>query len=88
MLIGLKYGKIKADDKESHEKTYSEARKMCENFIQKNGSINCKELLGCDINTLEGLQYANENNLFRTKCVKCVEDAATIINEMLFKDKI
>ena len=86
MLVGLKYGKVKADDKESHEKTYVEARKLCDEFCKTNGSINCKELLGCDINTPEEMQYANRNNLFKTKCTKCVEDAAKIVSKMLFED--
>lgn len=88
MLVGLKYGKVKASDNVSHEKTYLEVRKLCDEFSKINGSIICKELLGCDINTPEGMQYAIENNLFKTKCVKCVEDAAKIVSRMLAEDKL
>ncbi len=84
MLVGLKYGKIKSDDIEAHERTYREARKFCESFKNINGTINCRELLGCDISTPEGLKYAKENNLFSTKCARSVEDAAMIIEELLF----
>ena len=75
MLVGLKYGKIKADDKEAHEKTYYEASKLCDDFFKINGSIDCRELLNCDINNSEGMQFAISNNLFKTKCVKCFKNA-------------
>ena len=84
MLVGMKHGKVTPDDRESQERTYSSVKRIVKKFEELNGTIKCKELLGCDINTAEGLNYARENNLFSTKCVKCVEDAARIAEEELF----
>lgn len=86
MLIGLKYGKVKADDKPAQEKTYIEVRKLFDEFSDANGSILCKDILGCIISTPEGMQYAIDRNLFRTICVKCVEDAATLAGKALSAD--
>ena len=86
MLIGLKYGNIKENDKEAKEKTYAKTKELCDSFKSTHGTIICRELLGCDINTPEGRKYADEHKLFTTKCVECVEISAKIIEDILFED--
>jgi C_GCAxxG_C_C family probable redox protein len=83
IVIGLKHGKTKAEDEEAKEKTYLIVREFVERFKSRNGSIKCRELLGYDISTLEGIQLIKEKNLFYTICVKYVRDAAEIIEELL-----
>ena len=83
MVIGLKHGKIKAEDEGAKEKTYLIVREFVERFKSRNGSIKCMELLGYDISTLEGIKLIKEKNLFYTSCVKYVRDAAEIIEELL-----
>lgn len=68
MLIGCKHGKVNADDHDAKEKVYALIRRFANKFKTLNGSINCKELLGCDLSTEEGIKYAKENNLFSVKC--------------------
>lgn len=77
MLIGLKYGKNKADDIIAHKKTYEMIDCFCKKFIERNNSINCYELLGCN------LSVAKEKGLFSTLCKKYVRDAAELIEELL-----
>ncbi|NLO09511.1 MAG: C_GCAxxG_C_C family protein [Clostridiales bacterium] len=77
MLIGLKHGKTQADDKVSHEKTYVMIEEFCSKFIERNKSINCYEILGCD------MVAAKERGLFSTVCLKCVRDAAEIVEELI-----
>jgi C_GCAxxG_C_C family probable redox protein len=83
MLIGLAHGKWQPDDNESKEKTYALIREFTAAFTDLNKFINCRELLGCDISTPEGLKKAREAGLFATKCKKYVKDAATIIERIL-----
>ncbi|MHA2326371.1 MAG: C-GCAxxG-C-C family protein, partial [Promethearchaeota archaeon] len=64
MVIGLKHGRSEIKDLESKEKTYRLAREFIKRFSNRNGSIVCKDLLNCDINTTEGRKYALKNNLF------------------------
>ena len=45
MLIGLKYGKTESADSASHEKTYETVNRFIDIFIEKNGAINCLDLL-------------------------------------------
>lgn len=83
MVIGLKHGRSKIEDIESKEKTYGLVREFVGKFCEKNGSIVCKELLGCDIGTTEGMKIANEKKLFITHCPKLVRDASEILEEIL-----
>ncbi|WP_458405477.1 C-GCAxxG-C-C family protein [Methanobrevibacter sp.] len=77
MALGLKYGEDKAKSNEVCERFLDE-------FENENGSIICNELLGCDISTEDGVEYARENNLFSEFCPKMVESAAKILNEMIY----
>jgi hypothetical protein len=52
-------------------------------FQEKNGSMICKEIIGCDINTQDGMEYFNQNKLLEEKCFKCVKSAAEILEEIL-----
>jgi len=83
MVIGLKFGNVDANDKESKERTYAYVRDFMSRFIQCNGSIKCKDILDCDISTAEGLKIAKEKQLFTTLCAKFVEDSASIIEQIL-----
>lgn len=86
MVIGLKYGKTDANDKTSHEKIYKIINEMTSRFKERNKSTLCKDLLGQDLNTVEGKTYIEENGLFATVCCKCVEDAARILEELIIED--
>jgi len=79
MVIGLKYGKVSVDDSLSHETTYAMVDSFCSKFIERNKSINCYEILGCDLPT------AKDEGLFSTVCLKCVRDSVEIIEELFQK---
>lgn len=85
LVIGMKYGHTKARDKNAKQKTQELVREFTENFQAKNGSISCKELMGCDISTVEGLKKAKRSNLIRNKCTFFVTDAVNILNELFEK---
>ncbi len=83
MVMGLKYGRTIAGDKQSQDKTTSLVNEFVNRFKSRNVSIVCKELLGCDLSTPEGMNMAKEKNLFATICPKFVQDAAEIIEQIL-----
>ncbi|HEY42202.1 MAG TPA: C_GCAxxG_C_C family protein [Dehalococcoidia bacterium] len=83
MVIGLKHGRTAVEDTQAHETTYDLVYEFIRRFKSRNHSILCRELLGCDISTPEGLQNARQQNLFTTVCPGYVRDAAEIIEEIL-----
>jgi C_GCAxxG_C_C family probable redox protein len=82
MVIGLKYGNSRAEDKEAKELTYAKVNEFCRLFIEKHGSINCTELLGCDLGTEEGRKYFKEKMLLTQKCNNYVKDTCDILTKM------
>lgn len=83
MVIGLKYGKTRNDDKEAKEKTYAVSKEFIDRFKSQNGSIICKDLLGYDVSTPEGLKMVNEKDLHNKLCTKFIKDAIQIIEGIL-----
>lgn len=83
MVLGLKYGQTVATEQRPKEKTCELVRQFVEKFESRNGSVMCKELLGCDISTSEGMKTARERDLFVSFCPRMVRDAAEILKEIL-----
>ena len=76
MVLGLKYGESKAESNEACERFLDE-------FKKENRSYICNDLLGCDITTKEGVEFATENKLFKEFCPKMVESAAKITEKII-----
>ena len=84
MVIGLKYGQTTGEDKAAKEKSYELVKQFAERFKARNrGCLTCRELLGADISTPEGMQKLREKQAFTTMCPKFVRDAAQIVEELL-----
>ena len=83
MVLGLRYAKADCDELGSREKVYKAVRQFTSRFRERHDSPLCKDLLGVDISTHEGMEVAIEKNLFREVCPKLVRDAAEILEEML-----
>lgn len=83
MVIGLVHGMSKAGDQQQKEISYEFVRRFAETFRERNSTLECRELMGVDVSTPEGLAAAKEKNIFRTVCPKYVRDAAEILEELL-----
>jgi C_GCAxxG_C_C family probable redox protein len=73
LALGLRYG---TDRPEGKEQMYRLAREFVEQFRSQHGSLVCRELVGYDISTTEGLQAAREHNAFGSVCPVIVEQTA------------
>lgn len=84
MLIGMKYGKVLPDDSQATPKCYEMSQKFFELFREQNGGrLTCKELLGADTNTPEGLAYVLDNELFTKLCPNYIRCGAEIAAKLL-----
>jgi C_GCAxxG_C_C family probable redox protein len=83
MVIGLKYGKAQAEDEAATEKTRALVRQFIQEFTAKNGSVNCSELLGYNLNHPKAYAAAKDSDLFLTKCPVLVRDAADFLEKIL-----
>ncbi len=83
MVIGLKHGRIQAEDLEAREKTYEKVLEFIELFTASNGSTVCKVLLGYDLSSPEGFQQAVDSGLFDTLCPKLIQSSIEILEKIL-----
>jgi C_GCAxxG_C_C family probable redox protein len=81
MAIGLEQRDVCPEQNwAAREKTYDLARRMLRDFTERNGSTECRVLMGCDIGTPEGMEEARRKGIFRSRCPKLVRDAVEIVN--------
>lgn len=52
-------------------------------FIEKNGTVVCRELLGYDLTKPEDMQKIKELDLFHITCPQMIQCATEIVEEML-----
>ena len=81
MALGLKYGDPESNN-EAKEKAYQAVNEFAGRFRAIHDSILCRELLGCDIGTPEGMAEAKERRLFDTLCVDIVRNSVKIAEEL------
>jgi|WetSurMetagenome_2_1015567.scaffolds.fasta_scaffold249461_2 C_GCAxxG_C_C family probable redox protein len=81
MVIGSAHGMIDPKDTDAKESTYAGMKDFSQQFSKLHGSISCRELLGCDINTEEGKKAYADANLSATVCLPCVQDACKLLEE-------
>ena len=86
MAIGLAYSKVKPEDDAARERGYKLAREFTERFTQKHGTTVCRDLIGCDMSTPEGLAKAKSLGVHKNICPKFVRDAAAIVEELVARE--
>ena len=79
MVLGLAYCDDTCCTKAGRSDLYQTVRLFAEQFRQREGSLICRELLGCDITTEAGLKTAQDGNKFGTRCVGLVETAVSLL---------
>ncbi|WP_321505273.1 C-GCAxxG-C-C family protein [uncultured Methanoregula sp.] len=83
MVIGMKYGRTRLDDMAAKEKTYEVTKEFIAEFLRRNQSLRCTDLLGYNLSNSRELGLAKEKGVFKTKCPLLVRSAAEILEEIL-----
>jgi C_GCAxxG_C_C family probable redox protein len=83
MVIGLKECTSDPRDPLKKARTYGMVQAFAEEFKARHETLECRELLGCDISTPEGFDEARQTGLFNDRCPCFVADAVEILEEML-----
>jgi C_GCAxxG_C_C family probable redox protein len=83
MVIGLKHSKVSGSRLLSRDRTEDVAHEFVERFKALHGTVVCRELLGCDVTTPEGLKTAKQEKHFKKRCPEYVKDAALILEGIL-----
>jgi len=83
MVLGLARGMRDPEEKNRKDATYTLVREFAERFQKKQGAVGCRELLGVDVSTVEGLKLAHERDLFSTRCNELIRDAVNVLQGVL-----
>jgi len=83
MVIGLKHTRVKGGGLFSKERTRDLTREFTARFKARNKTTMCRELLGCDPGTEEGVKTAQKEKHFKKRCPTFVQEAAEILEEIL-----
>lgn len=79
VLGGLVY---EIDNPNARNEIYNLIQEFTRRFISEHGSINCRDLLGCDISTQAGYDIIREKKLTTTICPKLDQFAAELIEDL------
>jgi len=83
LALGLARCGTPADDPTAKEAAYPPVREFLARFRALHGSLQCRELLGVDLSTPDGLRQAREQGLIRSRCPDLVRDAARILEALI-----
>jgi len=73
-IMGINLVAGRSSPSESIESSYTLTQKLISLFEKQHGSIHCRQLIGCDLDTEEGQRYFLQNHLME-RCLQYAEDA-------------
>jgi C_GCAxxG_C_C family probable redox protein len=74
---------VTADPVGARKAVYARSFRLTESFRAAHGSIRCRELTGCQLNTEEGMKAFQQSGLRQSLCTKLVAFAAEKTDEAL-----
>ena len=82
MILGLIKGEEVNNNDELKNAAYASVKELTREFVAEYKTTKCLDLIGCDLNTPEGLAKFSEENKMENVCAGCVEKAVQIIETL------
>ena len=82
MVLGLLKGEDVNNNDELKASTYGAVKDLTRDFVAEYKTTNCKDLIGCDLNTPEGSAKFKEDKIMETVCADCVKKAVEIVEDL------
>ena len=86
LVLGTKFGTHIPVDQYDLEKMREKTLAFRERFTRKHGSCLCREILGADCSTEEGMALIEEKGLHQSICPYAMADAIEIVEDLLDED--
>ncbi len=83
MVMGLRYGRIRADDVAAKEKTYAVVSEFLQEFQTRNGSVTCTGLLGYNLSDPQQVAEVKKNKVVMARCPAFVRDAVKLVEKVI-----
>lgn len=83
MVLGVRKGQEMATNPaQARGPLYAHVQALADAFEERNGSLLCRELTGCDLRTPEGQEQFKSRDLHHTLCKGLVSCAVELLGEM------
>ncbi|GFI51566.1 hypothetical protein IMSAGC020_02781 [Lachnospiraceae bacterium] len=84
IVVGLKYGHFDPDKLQAQKDVLmAKSREFRRKFFELHPTCNCRELVGYDVSTPEGIQAAVESGRMMSFCPKLVKEVIEALDEIL-----
>jgi C_GCAxxG_C_C family probable redox protein len=83
MVIGMKYGHSNPGDKERNDAMIDKVKEFHNEFIARNGSLICRELVGYDFRQEGELEKAFDNGRIFEFCPSMVQSSLEILSKII-----
>ncbi|WP_372752799.1 C-GCAxxG-C-C family protein [Labilibaculum sp.] len=83
MVLGIYNSKKHPDNMDARSATNEMIKSFTLYFKALHGSIDCKTILNCDFNTVEGEKEFENKDLKKNVCAKCISDSVKLVNLLL-----
>ena len=83
MVIGMRYGGVRADDIAAKEKTYAVVGEFLREFKARHGSLACTDLLGYNLSDLQQFSDAKTHKVAMERCPAFIRDAVEFVETLL-----
>lgn len=82
MVLGLMKGEEVNNNDELKAAAYGGVKDLIHEFVASYKTTQCRELIGCDLNTREGSEKFKEEKIMENICAPCVKKAVQIIENL------
>lgn len=82
MVLGLLKGEEVNNNDELQSSAYGAVKDLSREFVAVYNTTNCRDLIGCDLNTPEGAEKFKEEKIMENLCAGCVEKAVQIVEQL------
>jgi C_GCAxxG_C_C family probable redox protein len=82
MVLGLLKGEDVNNNDELKASAYGAVKDLTRDFVAEYKTTNCRELIGCDLNTPEGSAKFKDDKIMENVCVNCVKKAVQIVEDL------
>ena len=82
MVLGVLKGEDVNNNDELKSAAYGSVKELTQEFKSEYKTTQCKDLIGCDLNTPEGSAKFKEDNLMENICAGCVKKAVQIVESI------
>ncbi len=82
LLVGLVHGRDRAEEVEAKEAAHAKAAQFVQKFAEVNGARRCRDLIGLDVSSEEGLREYHAQDLHE-RCSRIVSNAVRVVLDLL-----